>query len=55
MLGPADDPAEMAFVGPTPFLAAFVAIVNVHHYFMDWVIWRRETPETRYLLRDLPG
>jgi hypothetical protein len=50
MLGPAEDPAEMAFVGPTPFLAAFVAFVNVHHYFMDWVLWRRDMPESRYLL-----
>jgi len=23
--------------------------VNVHHFFMDSVIWRRDNPETRYL------
>jgi hypothetical protein len=23
--------------------------VNIHHYFMDWVIWRRDNPQTRYL------
>jgi hypothetical protein len=37
-------------IGPTPFLAAFTAAVNIHHYFMDSVIWRREHPETRHLL-----
>ncbi len=37
-------------LGPTPFMAAFFAFVNIHHYFMDAVIWRREVPETRYLM-----
>jgi hypothetical protein len=23
--------------------------VNVHHYFMDFVVWRRENPRTRFL------
>ena len=36
-------------LGPTPFLAAFFAFINVHHYFMDHVIWRRENPATRAL------
>ncbi len=36
-------------LGVTPFAAAFFAFVNVHHYFMDHVIWRRENPETRLL------
>jgi hypothetical protein len=44
------DAAEMAAIGPTPYLAAFTALVNIHHYFMDSVIWRREHPETRHLL-----
>lgn len=38
-------------LGATPFFAAFFAFVNVHHYFMDHVIWRRENPETRFLRR----
>ena len=25
------------------------SFVNIHHYFMDNVIWRRENPDTRYL------
>jgi hypothetical protein len=37
-------------LGPTPFFAAFFVIVNIHHYFMDHVIWRRENPDTRYLM-----
>ncbi len=36
-------------LGPTPNFAAIYAFVNIHHYFMDTVIWRRENPETRYL------
>jgi hypothetical protein len=40
---------QWAAVGPTPYLAAFTALVNIHHYCMDSVIWRREHPETRHL------
>lgn len=36
-------------LGATPYLAAVVAFVNIHHYLMDTVIWRRENPLTRYL------
>jgi hypothetical protein len=36
-------------LGTTPYLAACFAFVNIHHYFMDYVIWRRENPEMRYL------
>jgi len=42
---------EQGALGPTPWLAAFVAFVNLHHYFMDAVIWRREVPEARELGR----
>ncbi len=40
---------ELAPLGPTPYLAAIVTAVNIHHYFMDFVIWRRENPDTRFL------
>jgi hypothetical protein len=40
-------------MGPTPFFAAFFVVVNVHHYFMDHVIWRRENPETRWLQEEI--
>jgi hypothetical protein len=36
-------------LGPTPYFAALYAFVNVHHYFMDTVIWRHDNPLTRYL------
>jgi hypothetical protein len=39
-------------IGPTPCFAALFAFVNIHHYCMDAVIWRRENPETRYLMKN---
>jgi hypothetical protein len=36
-------------LGPTPYFAAFFVFVNIHHYFMDNVIWRRDNPDTRWL------
>jgi hypothetical protein len=36
-------------LGPTPYFAALFAVVNIHHYFMDHVIWRRDNGKTRYL------
>jgi hypothetical protein len=43
---PGDRTADL---GPTPYLAAIFVVVNIHHYFMDHVIWRRDNPDTRYL------
>jgi hypothetical protein len=37
-------------LGPTPYFAALYAFVNLHHYFMDHVIWRRENPRTKVLV-----
>ena len=48
---PGDRTADL---GPTPDLAAIFVVVNIHHYFMDHVIWRRDNPDTRYL-RELAG
>ena len=38
---------DQAVFGPT--LALFIAwtFINIHHYFIDNVTWRRENPETR--------
>ncbi len=36
-------------LGPTPYFAAIYTFVNIHHYFMDNVIWRRDNPLVRYL------
>ncbi len=41
-------------LGPTPCFAALYAFVNIHHYFMDNVIWRRENPRMRLLNADAP-
>jgi hypothetical protein len=42
--------SRLTDMGPTPYFAALYAVVNIHHFFMDTVIWRRENPRTRYLL-----
>lgn len=47
------DPSLRGGLGPTPYLAAIGTFVNVHHYFMDNVIWRRENAETRWLTADV--
>jgi hypothetical protein len=39
-------------LGATPYLAAIGTFVNIHHYFMDNVIWRRDNGETRFLTSD---
>jgi hypothetical protein len=41
--------ASAAPLGETPFFAMAFVIVNIHHYFMDHVVWRRENPDTRFL------
>jgi hypothetical protein len=43
--------APPSALGATPYFAALYAFVNIHHYFMDNVIWRRENPHTRHLRR----
>jgi hypothetical protein len=46
-------PSRAAFdspLGATPYFAAIYTFVNIHHFVMDAVIWRRENPETRYLV-----
>jgi hypothetical protein len=49
LLVPGRSPASLAELGKTPWFACLFAVVNIHHYVMDTVIWRRENPETRYL------
>ena len=38
---------DQAVFGATLFLFIGWTFINIHHYFMDNVIWRRENPETR--------
>lgn len=46
---------ENRALGATPWLAMTYVFVNVHHYAMDAVIWRRENPATRHLVVDVPA
>ncbi len=39
-----------AVFGETMFLFIFLIFINIHHYFIDNVIWRRENPDTRRFL-----
>jgi hypothetical protein len=36
-------------LGETPVFAPVFVVVNVHHYFMDTVIWRKDSPDARWL------
>jgi hypothetical protein len=36
-------------LGVTAVFASFAAFINIHHYFIDNVIWRRGNPEMRHL------
>jgi hypothetical protein len=45
----------MSDLGPTPYFAAIYAFVNIHHYAMDAVFWRRDNPTTRYLQTRFDG
>lgn len=44
-----DPEVSLVGLGATPYVAAFATFINIHHYFMDHVIWRRENPDTRFL------
>jgi hypothetical protein len=41
--------ARFSDLGATPYFAALFTVVNLHHYCMDAVLWRRDNAETRYL------
>ena len=41
---------DRAAFGATAFLFMGWTFINIHHYFIDNVIWRRENPETRQYL-----
>ena len=52
--GALSDRRGLTDLGATPYFAAIFTFVNIHHYFMDTVIWRRENPSSRYLVEDAP-
>jgi branched-subunit amino acid transport protein len=37
-------------MGPSPFLASFLLFINIHHYFIDNVIWRSDNPTIKQFL-----
>ncbi len=39
-----------AVFGPTPFVFFATIFINIHHYFIDNVIWRGDNPEMRQYL-----
>jgi len=43
-------PYQKDAFGGTMFLFVFWIFINVHHYFLDNVMWRRENPDTRRYL-----
>jgi hypothetical protein len=43
-------PYQKEVLGPTLFLFVFWIFINIHHYFIDNVIWRGENPDTRRYL-----
>ena len=51
LLTPRHPRGAAALLGATPWFAALYTFVNIHHFAMDAVIWRRENPESRYLTR----
>lgn len=41
---------ESPDMGVNPFLVAFLVFINIHHYFIDNVIWRSTNPEVKEYL-----
>ena len=35
--------------GPIMFMMMFVVFISIHHYFIDFAIWRKDNPEMKYL------
>ncbi len=41
---------DRAILGSTFFMFAFVIFINIHHYFIDFAIWKRDNPKVRQYL-----
>lgn len=39
-------------MGEAPFMASFILFINIHHYFIDNVIWRSSNPTVRHFLME---
>ncbi len=47
-------PYNQTVFGGTMFMFVFWIFINIHHYFIDNVIWRRENPDTKQYLFGSP-
>jgi hypothetical protein len=45
---------DRGIFGATASFFVFWIFINIHHYFLDNVMWRRENPETRRFLFGTP-
>jgi len=43
-------PYDRHLLGPSMFLFAFYIFINIHHYFLDNVMWRRGNPDVQQYL-----
>ncbi len=48
-------PYEKGILGPALFYFSFVIFINVHHYFLDNVMWRRGNPDVQQFLFRAPS
>jgi hypothetical protein len=48
-------PAASFGAGTAVFLFSFWVFINVHHYFIDNVIWRSENPDVKRFLFEAPA
>jgi len=44
-------PYDKDIFGPSLFVYCFLIFLNIHHYFIDFSIWRRDNPEMQYLFK----
>ena len=42
-------PYDKDLFGPTLFMMMFVVFISIHHYFIDFAIWRKDNPDMKYL------
>ncbi len=42
---------DSELMGVEMFMYVFIVFINVHHYFIDFAIWRRDNPDMKYLFR----
>jgi len=48
-------PYDKRVLGPSLFLFMFYIFINVHHYFLDNVMWRRGNPDVQQYIFAAPN